>query len=211
MRRAKPPMPSSIVFRRNPARHLLFFSVVLVLAGTAVCDRTLRKATKTDDQATYHDKSFAVARVIDGDTLDIAAPDGAKPTTRIRLWGVDCPEVGHGGKPSHHFGPQASRFATDTLAGKTVHLLLADHQTRGKYGRLLAYVHMARGGDAFNEMLLRSGHAYADYRFQHALYERYGAIEKRARKAGVGLWKDVTPEQMPAWRQRWERRTSNRD
>ncbi|MCH7898072.1 MAG: ATP-binding cassette domain-containing protein [Proteobacteria bacterium] len=56
------------------------------------------------------------------------------------------------------------------------------------------------------EMLLREGYAYADLRFPHAYADRFRAIEKQTRRAKGGLWKDVTLETMPEWKQRFERR-----
>ncbi len=145
-----------------------------------------------------------MSRVVDGDTFDIDAPDGDKRVTRIRLWGVDTPEVGGGGKGVRHFGPEASAFAKETLDGRRVHVVLSPLRSRGKYGRLLAYVHVSRGGRMFNEMLLEEGYAYADLRFPHHYKKRFEGIEKRARKAGVGLWSEVTLDKMPAWKQRFE-------
>ena len=77
--------------------------------------------------------------------------------------------------------------------------------TRGKYGRLLAYVFLDRGGRMFKEMLLEDGCAYADLRFKHPYFQQFKAIEKRARKSDIGLWKNVTLEHMPQWKQRFER------
>ena len=65
---------------------------------------------------------------------------------------------------------------------------------------------MERGGAMFNEMLLREGYAYADLRFPHEYADRFRAIEKQTRRAKGGLWRDVTLETMPAWKQRFERR-----
>ncbi len=126
--------------------------------------------------------------------------------TRIRLWGVDTPEISHGRGASAHFGPEATEFAKRTLAGRRVHIVLSPKRTRGKYGRLLAYVFLERGGPMFNEMLLEQGYAYADLRFDHHYYKRFKGIEKRTRRAGTGLWADVTLDQMPAWKQRFEGR-----
>ena len=52
--------------------------------------------------------------------------------------------------------------------------------------------------------LVETGHAYADVRFDHVYKQRFVALERRARKAGIGLWATVTPEQYPPWRQRYE-------
>lgn len=154
----------------------------------------------------YHDKTFTVTRVIDGDTFDIDVPDSGSATTRIRLWGVDTPELAHFGKPVMHFGPEAADFARETLAGRSVHIVLSPKQTRGKFGRLLAYVYLERGGRMFNEMLLEKGYAYADLRFPHHYFDQFAAADRRARRAGVGMWADIALEQMPAWKQRFEKK-----
>lgn len=151
-----------------------------------------------------------MTHVVDGDTFDIEAPDGNKPVTRIRLWGVDTPEIGHGGQPVMHFGREAAAFAERTLTGRKVHVVLSPKRSRGKYGRLLAYVFLERGGRMFNEMLLEEGYAYADLRFSHHYYDRFKTIEKQARKHGVGLWADVTLDEMPAWKRRFERQVTGK-
>jgi micrococcal nuclease len=188
-------------WRRNGVKALLGTAIVLVV----VCARSTRTPVAGDDRERYHDRSFRVARVIDGDTLDVAVPDGNKPVTRIRLWGVDSPETGDGPKPLMHFGREAKAYAKETLTGQTVHVVLSPERTRGKYGRLLAYVFLKRGGRMFNEMLLEGGYAYADLRFPHHYSDRFTAIEKGARKDGRGLWAEVTLDKMPPWKQRFER------
>jgi hypothetical protein len=52
-----------------------------------------------------------------------------------------------------------------------------------------------------NEELLSEGYAYADRRFRHSYFQKYLQLESVARSAGKG-WKNVTPEQMPPWRQK---------
>ena len=66
----------------------------------------------------YHAKTFTVAGVVDGDTIDIDIPDGRNKTTRIRLWGVDTPETKNPKLGVMYFGPEAADF-TKKLATKT--------------------------------------------------------------------------------------------
>ena len=199
-RRLPPGVIVPSVFRRHPVASALV--AVLVLA--AVVDHALGRR-QSDDHTRYHNRVFTVVNVVDGDTFDIDAPDGPQDTTRIRLWGVDTPEVAGGRAGEMHYGPEASAFAGRTLAGRPVRIELSPTKTRGLYGRLLAYVHLMPEGDCFNELLLESGHAYADWRFAHPFKRRYKTIEKRARRRGIGLWADVELDDMPAWRRRMER------
>lgn len=205
-RLGNPPLPESI--RRSTRwrwTRITLWLVGLSVTGL-VCVQARQQPVAQTDYTRYHEKTFRVTRVVDGDTLDIDTPDGDKSTTRIRLWGVDTPEVARSGKPNRHFGPQASAFAKQTLQNKSVYVVLSPKRSRGKYGRLLAYVYLKRGGAMFNEMLLENGFAYADLRFKHHYYDRFQSIDKFARKQGAGLWKDVTLTQMPAWKQRYEKR-----
>lgn len=203
-------LPESISLRGRQRRYAWPAIVLAVAVVLAVCDRGRQAPTQNDDWARYHDRSFRVVRVIDGDTIIIDAPDKDRDVTRIRLWGVDTPETARGGKADMYFGPEAKAFAERTLDRRDVHVVLSPKRSRGKYGRLLAYVFLERGGQMFNEMLLEEGYAYADLRFDHHYYKQFRAIEKRARKDGVGLWGGVEFSKMPAWKQRFERKDAKK-
>jgi endonuclease YncB( thermonuclease family) len=216
MRFRRKPIPGSIILPPRWRRHGAMLLTILAVAAVVVCERSgltplpaqrqsaLPDSADRDDLDRYHDRTFRVVHVVDGDTLDIDAADHGKPKTRIRLWGVDTPEVAHGGQPDRYFCPEAKAFAEKTLDGKEVHIVLSPLRTRDKYGRLLAYVLLERGGTIFNEMLIEEGRAYADTRFHHSYEKRFEDAEKRARQSGVGLWANVKLEDMPVWRQRSE-------
>lgn len=164
---------------------------------------------KSKEQATaydlekYHKRTFTVVKVIDGDTIDIDIPDANKNYTRIRLWGIDTPETQSQDTGIIYFGPEAAEFAERSALGKQVSIYLEEHGTRGKYGRLLAYVQLP-DGRFLNEVLLTEGFAYADLRFRHSLYQKYKQLESSARRQQKGLWEKVTREQLPEWLQRME-------
>ncbi|MCC7291960.1 MAG: thermonuclease family protein [Phycisphaerales bacterium] len=186
---------------RPVARALLI--VALLALGSAVYRRLSGRGTP-DDLTRYHDRTFAVVHILDGDTFDVNARDGEHAATRVRLWGVDTPEVEGSRDGAMHFGAEASAFTRSALAGRTVRLVLDSERTRDLYGRLLAYAYLDDDPISLNEKLIDGGLAYADLRFDHAYRARFEALEKHARKSNAGLWKDVQPEQMPAWRQRIE-------
>lgn len=153
----------------------------------------------------YHNKVFTVIEVVDGDTVDINIPDGKFPDTRIRLWGVDTPEVAGSRDVAMHFGDRASQFTKQTIGGKKVRVLLSSQRTRDKYSRLLAYLELPETGESFNALLIKEGMAYADWRFDHPFKTEYKSLERKARKDQRGLWAKITPDQMPPWRERMER------
>lgn len=184
----------------------LLAALLLVLTGLVVLERGFGWFGQENDYSRYHDRVFEVVRVVDGDTFDMAVSDGRFPSTRVRLWGVDTPEVAGSRDGAMHFGAEASAFAKRRLLGRSVRVVLSPTKTRGKYGRLLAYVHLEPSGVMFNELLLEHGYAYADWRFAHPYKRQFQTCEKRARRQGVGLWAQVTLNQMPPWRQRMESR-----
>lgn len=194
-------------------RRSAVFVLCLLLAATFVwldCSPVKRKRQalpKSEEQAKaydfekYHTKTFTVLNVVDGDTLDINIPDGKYERTRIRLWGVDTPETKHPEKGIMYFGPEATDFTRKSALGKRVTIYLEEHRTRGKYGRLLAYVQLP-DGRFLNEALLSEGFAYADLRFRHSFYNKYKQLETNARSQKKGLWEKVTRSQLPEWLQR---------
>ena len=164
--------------------------VTLALAGRG------HQSPRNGDFLRYNNKQFQVHRVVDGDTIYLATPDGDRSYTPVRLWGVDTPETKAPNKPVAYFGPQATAFTEEMVAAGTVTIELQAEKTRGKFGRLLGFVY-TDAGKMLNEELLRSGHAYADGRWRHRFYFRFAQIEKQARKNKRGLWRNVMPQDMP--------------
>jgi micrococcal nuclease len=160
-----------------------------------------RHPALTTDFARYQGHKFVVVKVVDGDTLHLAAPDLGHTTTRVRLLGIDAPEMGSSKSERMYFAEEATTFAQRLALDRVVGIYLDEHAgSRDRYERLLAYIELP-DGRFLNEELLSQGYAYADRRFRHSYYQKYLQLEAGARSAGAGLWKDVTPEQMPRWLQ----------
>jgi micrococcal nuclease len=129
-----------------------------------------------------------VARVVDGDTIEVRLDGGLE---YVRLIGVDTPETVKPGTPVQCYGPRASHFAKRLLSGRRVRLVFGVER-RDVYGRLLAYVHLGR---RFVEaMLIRRGLARSltippNDRFAPLLRR----LELRAARAGRGLWGACSP------------------
>ena len=133
------------------------------------------------------------ARIIDGDTIDIAG-------TRIRLEGIDAPEAGQtctdGAGASWACGTAATRELVAMTKDRSL-----DCYSRGldKYGRMLG-ICFAGSVDVSAEMV-RRGLAWAFVRYSR----HYVGEEGQARKAGLGIWQG--PAQ-PAWEYRARRWTA---
>jgi micrococcal nuclease len=131
---------------------------------------------------TDHDATVKVTRVVDGDTIDISP--SVEGRSRIRLIGMDTPEVHFGTQP---YGPEASAFAKRELEGEEVGLEL-DVQKIDPYGRLLAYVYVP-SGEMFNETLLEEGYAQVATFPPNVKYvDRFLEAQREARAANRGLW-----------------------
>jgi micrococcal nuclease len=197
-------------------RAVLFALCILTVVVFACLDHSVvsrcrqtqaqtRDYVKAGDLEKYTGKTFTVINVVDGDTIDIDIADGQYEHTRIRLWGIDTPETKRAKTGVMYFGPQAAEFTKKLTLGKPVTVYLDEgSRTRGKYGRLLAYVKLT-DGSFLNEVLLTGGFAYADTRFMHNFYHRYSRLEAVARSQKKGLWLKVTPEQLPKWLQKQNR------
>lgn len=79
-----------------------------------------------------------VVAVIDGDTIDLTTADG---TARVRLIGIDTPEIGRGGETSECYAEEARTFLNELVYGQDVELLSDPTQADvDKCGRILRYV-----------------------------------------------------------------------
>jgi len=186
----------------------LLLVVVFVWLDHSPIRSKWRPQPKSDQQVRaydfekYHAGTFTVVNVVDGDTIDIDIPDGQYEHTRIRLWGIDTPETKNPDLGVMYFGPEAAEFARKLVLRKPVTVYLDEgNNTRGKYGRLLAYVQLP-DGRFLNEVLVSEGFAYADLRFRHSFYNRYKQLDASARSLKKGLWEAVSREQLPEWLQR---------
>ena len=94
--------------------------------------------------------------MVDGDTIDISP--SVEGRSRVRLIGMDTPEVHFGTQP---YGPEASDYAKRELEEEEVGLEL-DVQKIDPYGRLLAYVYLP-DGKMFNGTLLEEGYAHLSW------------------------------------------------
>jgi endonuclease YncB( thermonuclease family) len=97
--------------------------------------------------------TVTVVDVVDGDTFDI--DQSVQGMDRVRLIGIDTPEVYGGEEPC---GQEASDFTTQRLEGQQVRLEIGE-VPEDPYGRLLAYAFVE--DEFFNETIVSEGLAEA--------------------------------------------------
>jgi endonuclease YncB( thermonuclease family) len=130
------------------------------------------------------------ASVVDGDTLDVAG-------TRVRLEGIDAPEIGQmcdGGSQGAWACGREARRALEMLASYGE--VTCESKGLDKYSRHLG-VCFVRGKD-LNAEMIRMGLAWAFVKYS----AMYVAEEAEAKAAQRGIWKNDTE---PAWTYREKR------
>ena len=136
-----------------------------------------------DDGSDCGPSQGVVARVIDGDTLELASGE------RVRYLMVDTPEST---TETECYGPEAKQFNTDLAAGRTVSLRY-DQVCTDRFGRLLAYVTI--DGQEVNRVLIERGYACVLHIAPNGddRVEEFEMLEYRARLEGRGLWTACSP------------------
>lgn len=133
-------------------------------------------------------KYFPVTHVVDGDTIDVNI-NGA--IERVRLIGIDTPEVVDPRKPVECFGVEASNKAKAILSAQSVSLENDDSQSnRDKYDRLLRYVFL-QDGTNFNKLMIEQGYAHEyTYDLPYKYQQEFKQAQTYARENKLGLWQD---------------------
>jgi micrococcal nuclease len=130
--------------------------------------------------------TYPVVAVIDGDTLIIKTKDIEE---KVRLIGIDTPEVDRNQGDPECFGTEATKRTKELTYQQTVTIELDESQgTRDMYGRLLAYVRLS-DGRLLNEILVADGYAREFTYNKPYLYQKeLRAAEVSARSQQKGLW-----------------------
>ncbi len=122
-----------------------------------------------------------IIRVVDGDTVELE--DGRK----VRLIGIDTPELHHPTKPVMFFAEEAFQFTRRLVEDRDVRVEY-DQERTDKYGRTLAYLYLS-DGTFVNAEIVRQGYGLAYTRFPFRYKEDFKKYEQEARERERGLWK----------------------
>jgi len=126
------------------------------------------------------DVQARVSRVIDGDTIVLSNGE------RVRLIGVDTPELHHPNKPVQFFAKEAYEFTKELLEGKEVNLEY-DKEKKDKYGRTLSYVYLL-DGTFVNAEIIKQGYGFAYTRFPFKYKERFLKLQTESIQGRRGIW-----------------------
>lgn len=136
--------------------------------------------------------SATVERVSDGDTLVAIAANQTK--LRIRLLGIDAPEIPHGRTPGQPFGEEARECLDHLIGGKTVHV---DAYGPDRYKRVLDVI----WDEQINVNLLMVAMGYAEVYWGVPCQANCRELEQRGPRPGgnrVGMWVQGEKYESPA-------------
>jgi endonuclease YncB( thermonuclease family) len=159
--------------------------LALPCIGAVAC--SCRTATTTSRTAAPAVGDAVVETVVDGDTIDVVI---AGRRERVRMLGIDTPEVHPDDGPPECFGPEAAAFTASLLPPGSEIRLERDIVGRDHYGRLLAHVYRRDDELLVNEAILREGYAQPmTIEPNRAFADRYVAATVAAEREGLGLWR----------------------
>jgi len=133
-------------------------------------------------------QGLIVEQVIDGDTLEVKI---AGKSERVRLIGVDTPEIAHSPEEENEcFGPEATQYLQEILGQEPIYLI-RDPSTseRDKYQRLLRYVFL-EDGTLVNAKLIEEGYGFLYIYQPFQFMKQFDYFEKEARRQKKGLWSE---------------------
>jgi endonuclease YncB( thermonuclease family) len=171
--------------QRGSRAVFLFVTVLALVAAATLWGYTVARGAWTERGGDPAER-VTVTKVIDADTLIVEL---AGQSERVRLLGVDAPEMGWGDGPGEEFmAREATELTRRLCLGQKV--TLEDdpqREDRDSYGRLLRYVQLP-DDRSLNAELIRQGYGYAFTRYPFARQSKFVELEREARRRAIGLW-----------------------
>ena len=160
-------------------------------------------------------RSGNAACIVDGDTLDLVGCertlDDSGDDDRIRLLGIQAPEIASESEPADCFGDEATEYLRFLIEGRSLRLEF-DEECYGYYNRSLAWIFISGDADdplveelqnfdgiglnedgsfelLVNEMMVRAGYARIYEAEEEGRYfGRLQQAEQQAAHSDQGLW-----------------------
>jgi endonuclease YncB( thermonuclease family) len=160
---------------------------VVVIAVAAIQTLSLNnKITRSD--------AVLVRAVVDGDTIDVST------VGRVRLLGIDAPELGRGFDTAAPFARESRDRLTTILLHRWIRLE-QEGPALDAYNRHLAYV-MTEDGQFVNATLVREGLARVSARLPLARLAELQRAQAEAQASRRGMWGDTPQIPVASYTQR---------
>lgn len=165
-------MPRTVIPKRALLAASFFYAWLLLLIP----------AQASDCQSEQYDERVTVARVFDGDTVQLV--DGR----HLRFIAINTPERGHDTRPSEPLADAAKQRLESLLAADKSLLLRFDQERKDRHGRLLAHPYLHDGRN-LTQALLQSGLGLHITVPPNLLFlDCYQQTEQIARQQQRGVW-----------------------
>lgn len=154
-----------------------------------------------ESNTVFKNQLFRVLKVFDGDTIKVT---GFDLTFKIRLVGIDSPELGFKGQKSQPFSQKAKHYLENLLDNRKI--AIQSYGT-GAYNRQLAEVFV--NNKNINIEMIRAGLAevYKGRRPKNLDSQIYLEEETSARRAKKGMWiQDSSYKSPRQWRKEHPRK-----
>jgi micrococcal nuclease len=160
------------------------------LATIVVSDNIVFTPTITLVPSNTPIPQYKVTKVVDGDTVDV---DIAGTVSRIRLIGIDTPELNNSNNLRDCFSTEATSKMSELVLNKYV--ILESDLTQGdkdKYDRLLRYIFLPDQTN-INKKMISDGYAFEyTYNTQYKYRAEFKLAETQAKSSKIGLWSSTT-------------------
>ncbi len=172
--------------RKSDFKKSVFFGLIFLFAFFAFYSDVYfpqknQNSKELGQETVFYD---TVVYVYDGDTIKL------KNGKKVRLIGIDTPEIGKDGKEDECFAKEARQKAIDLLAKKRVKIETDSTQEKyDKYGRLLAYIFLEDGTN-INKFLIQEGYA-KEFTYKQKPYKyqkEFKKAENTAKENKKGIW-----------------------
>ena len=167
---------------RAGALRTLLASVLALASATGLHSCT--ETSAADDEPPPAESAQVIA-VVDGDTIDVQTADGE---ARVRLIGLDTPEINRDDGQDDCYAQEARDALNDLIYGKTVQLRADPTQDNvDSYGRMLRHIYI--DGQSAAVVLLETGAAH-EYTYDAAYIGQaeHRDAEHAAQADQLGMW-----------------------
>lgn len=146
---------------------------------------------------TSNSSSGTLTEAIDGDTVEVRLQEEEK----VRLLGIDSPELSRDNRPQEYementlqnrkclriYAEKAEKLMSNFENTEIMIYQDKIQDTRGSYGRMLAYIYHPNRSSSLNRLLIEKGLARY-YEAEFGGSNRFREAERRARINDRGLW-----------------------
>jgi micrococcal nuclease len=161
-------------------KKFIVWTLLITAAAVIGVYFTGRGITSYKERSSMHKFEAVVQRVIDGDTV---VTDGGE---KIRLLGVDTPELHHPDFPEQPFAREAMQYTKERVDGKKCVFEYTNLDHYDKYGRTLAFIYA--DGSLVNSELVKKGLGYASINKHLSRTREFMVVESIAKKFRLGIW-----------------------